>query len=136
MDATLKELTSLVKEVYPDARKKGTHFSFAIVFPDPRGKVYRCVSHYNICLAHGAEHFLYTLVIFCKLYIKTCICPPLQVERYRQHFIWQEGRRRLHDVAVSALPDWRLPGYSYHPPQQSPTHQPTHEALLNINTNT
>ncbi|KAF3857393.1 hypothetical protein F7725_009252 [Dissostichus mawsoni] len=41
MDATLKELTSLVKEVYPDARKKGTHFSFAIVFPDPRGKVYR-----------------------------------------------------------------------------------------------
>uniref|UniRef100_A0A3B3U3C8 Histone deacetylase complex subunit SAP18 n=2 Tax=Poecilia TaxID=8080 RepID=A0A3B3U3C8_9TELE len=26
MDATLKELTSLVKEVYPEARKKGTHF--------------------------------------------------------------------------------------------------------------
>uniref|UniRef100_A0A7N9APF1 Histone deacetylase complex subunit SAP18 n=1 Tax=Mastacembelus armatus TaxID=205130 RepID=A0A7N9APF1_9TELE len=35
------ELTSLVKEVYPEARKKGTHFSFAIVYPDPRGKVYR-----------------------------------------------------------------------------------------------
>uniref|UniRef100_A0A3Q2ZAS6 Histone deacetylase complex subunit SAP18 n=1 Tax=Kryptolebias marmoratus TaxID=37003 RepID=A0A3Q2ZAS6_KRYMA len=31
MDATLKELTGLVKEVYPEARKKGTHFSFAIV---------------------------------------------------------------------------------------------------------
>uniref|UniRef100_A0A8C6SXY7 Histone deacetylase complex subunit SAP18 n=1 Tax=Neogobius melanostomus TaxID=47308 RepID=A0A8C6SXY7_9GOBI len=30
MDATLKELTSL-----------GTHFSFAIVFPEPRGKAYR-----------------------------------------------------------------------------------------------
>ena len=44
MDATLKELTSLVKEVYPEARKKGTHFSFSIVFPDPRGKVYRSVS--------------------------------------------------------------------------------------------
>ncbi|KAG7256461.1 hypothetical protein CRUP_006630 [Coryphaenoides rupestris] len=28
MDATLKELTSLVK-VFPEARKKGTHFSFA-----------------------------------------------------------------------------------------------------------
>ncbi|XP_034032177.1 histone deacetylase complex subunit SAP18 [Thalassophryne amazonica] len=41
MDATLKELTSLVKEVYPEARKKGTHFSFAIVFPDNRAKVYR-----------------------------------------------------------------------------------------------
>ena len=34
MDATLKELTSLVKEVYPEARKKGTHFNFAIVFTD------------------------------------------------------------------------------------------------------
>ncbi|XP_057714426.1 histone deacetylase complex subunit SAP18 [Corythoichthys intestinalis] len=41
MDATLRELTSLVKEVYPEARKKGTHFSFAIVYPDLRGKVYR-----------------------------------------------------------------------------------------------
>ncbi|KAL6061990.1 hypothetical protein STEG23_022296 [Scotinomys teguina] len=34
MDATLKELTSLVKEVYPEARKKGAHFKFAIVFID------------------------------------------------------------------------------------------------------
>ncbi|XP_042369179.1 histone deacetylase complex subunit SAP18 [Plectropomus leopardus] len=41
MDATLKELTSLVKEVHPEARKKGTNFSFAIVYPDPRGKMYR-----------------------------------------------------------------------------------------------
>lgn len=47
MDATLKELTSLVKEVYPEARKKGTHFGFSIVFPDPRGKVYRLVLHYS-----------------------------------------------------------------------------------------
>lgn len=43
MDATLKELTSLVKEVYPEARKKGTHFSFAIVYPEPRSKAYRSV---------------------------------------------------------------------------------------------
>ncbi|XP_041054929.1 histone deacetylase complex subunit SAP18 isoform X2 [Carcharodon carcharias] len=41
MDATLKELTSLVKEVYPEARKKGTHFSFAIVYPDPKRPGYR-----------------------------------------------------------------------------------------------
>jgi len=40
-DATLKELTSLVKELYPDARKKGTHFSFAIVFADLKRQVYR-----------------------------------------------------------------------------------------------
>uniref|UniRef100_A0A3P8ZLS4 Histone deacetylase complex subunit SAP18 n=1 Tax=Esox lucius TaxID=8010 RepID=A0A3P8ZLS4_ESOLU len=38
LDATLKELTSLVKEVYPEARKKGTHFGFAIVYPDPKVK--------------------------------------------------------------------------------------------------
>lgn len=56
MDATLKELTSLVKEVYPEARKKGTHFSFSIVYPDPRGKVYRFV-YYNsdkqMCVKHA-----------------------------------------------------------------------------------
>ena len=41
MDATLKELTSLVKEVYPEARKKGTHFGFAIVYPEPKRQSYR-----------------------------------------------------------------------------------------------
>ncbi|NP_001353572.1 histone deacetylase complex subunit SAP18 isoform 2 [Homo sapiens] len=41
MDATLKELTSLVKEVYPEARKKGTHFNFAIVFTDVKRPGYR-----------------------------------------------------------------------------------------------
>ena len=33
MDATLKELTSLVREVNPDSRKKGTYFDFAIISP-------------------------------------------------------------------------------------------------------
>ncbi|XP_067674651.1 histone deacetylase complex subunit SAP18-like [Haliotis asinina] len=41
MDATLKELTSLVKEVNPDARRKGTFFDFAIVYPDPRSPTHR-----------------------------------------------------------------------------------------------
>ncbi|XP_065308351.1 histone deacetylase complex subunit SAP18 [Dermacentor albipictus] len=41
MDATLKELTSLVKEVNRDARRKGTFFDFALVFPDVRGPGYR-----------------------------------------------------------------------------------------------
>ncbi|TFK09961.1 heat shock protein HSP 90-beta [Platysternon megacephalum] len=41
MDATLKELTSLVKEVYPEARKKGTHFNFAIVFTELKRPGYR-----------------------------------------------------------------------------------------------
>ncbi|XP_041352505.1 histone deacetylase complex subunit SAP18-like [Gigantopelta aegis] len=41
LDATLKELTNLVKEVNPDARRKGTFFDFAIVYPDPRSPTYR-----------------------------------------------------------------------------------------------
>lgn len=41
MDATLKELMGLVKEVNADARKKGTFFDFSIVFPDPRVHAYR-----------------------------------------------------------------------------------------------
>lgn len=36
MDATLKEITALVKEVNPDARNKGTYFDFSLVVPDPR----------------------------------------------------------------------------------------------------
>lgn len=41
MDATLKELTILVKEVNQDARKPGTRFDFALVFPDLRTPMYR-----------------------------------------------------------------------------------------------
>lgn len=41
MDATLKELTGLVKEVNADARKKGTFFDFAIVYPAPNATAYR-----------------------------------------------------------------------------------------------
>jgi histone deacetylase complex subunit SAP18 len=41
MDATLKELTSLVKVVYPEARKKDTHFNFAIVFVDLKRSGYK-----------------------------------------------------------------------------------------------
>ncbi|KAH7641325.1 histone deacetylase complex subunit SAP18 [Dermatophagoides farinae] len=41
MDATLKELTGLVKEVNQDARKPGTRFEFALVFPDARNPMYR-----------------------------------------------------------------------------------------------
>ena len=41
MDATLKELSSLVKEVNPDARRRGTYFDFAIVYPVDGRPVYR-----------------------------------------------------------------------------------------------
>lgn len=55
-DATLKELTSLVKEVNPDARRKGTFFDFAIVYPDPRSPVYRIREIGTTCSGHrGAD---------------------------------------------------------------------------------
>lgn len=41
MDATLKELTSLVKEVNESCRKPGSRFDFALVFPDMRAATYR-----------------------------------------------------------------------------------------------
>lgn len=41
MDATLREITSLVKEVNTDARRKGTVFDFSLVFPNPGTPGYR-----------------------------------------------------------------------------------------------
>jgi histone deacetylase complex subunit SAP18 len=35
-DATLRELTTLVRDVNPDTRRKGTYFDFALVSPDHR----------------------------------------------------------------------------------------------------
>jgi histone deacetylase complex subunit SAP18 len=35
-DATLKELTKLITEVYPNTKTKGTQFEFAVVWPNPR----------------------------------------------------------------------------------------------------
>uniref|UniRef100_A0A1B6CX20 Histone deacetylase complex subunit SAP18 n=1 Tax=Clastoptera arizonana TaxID=38151 RepID=A0A1B6CX20_9HEMI len=41
MDATLSELTGLVKEVNPEARKKGTIFDFSLVTPNVASHGYR-----------------------------------------------------------------------------------------------
>ncbi|KER26131.1 Sin3 associated polypeptide p18 [Opisthorchis viverrini] len=41
LDATLRELASLVKQVNPESRKRGTTFDFALVTPDSRSPVYR-----------------------------------------------------------------------------------------------
>ncbi|XP_070038826.1 histone deacetylase complex subunit SAP18-like isoform X3 [Nicotiana tabacum] len=38
MDATLRELTDLVKEVAPEARRRDASLSFAFVYPDKRGR--------------------------------------------------------------------------------------------------
>ena len=36
LDATLKELTRLITEVYPTTKTKGTSFNFMVVWPNPR----------------------------------------------------------------------------------------------------
>lgn len=36
MDATLRELTTLVRDVNPETRRKGTFFDFALVYPELR----------------------------------------------------------------------------------------------------
>lgn len=131
MDATLKELTSLVKEVYPEARKKGTHFSFNIVYPDPRGKVYRLVSHPGVEFKAACCAFWSSL---CTKFTEASL--SFQVEGYRQHCVRQEGHRWLHDPTVAAIPDRRLSGHRYHAAQQSPAPQHTHEALLSVSTHT
>lgn len=41
LDATLDEMSSLVKEVNPETKKKGTTFDFRLVYPDPRAPGYR-----------------------------------------------------------------------------------------------
>lgn len=41
MDASLEELSGLVKEVNAEARKKGTQFVFRLVYPDPRAPNFR-----------------------------------------------------------------------------------------------
>ena len=38
MDATLRELSDLIKEVKPQARGRMTRISFALVYPDKRGR--------------------------------------------------------------------------------------------------
>lgn len=38
MDATLRELADLVKEIQPDAKQKNARLAFALVYPDRRGK--------------------------------------------------------------------------------------------------
>jgi len=44
MDATLKEISGLVKEVNPDARRHGTVFDFSLVYPDSKFRSYRARS--------------------------------------------------------------------------------------------
>ncbi|CAL1271458.1 unnamed protein product [Larinioides sclopetarius] len=84
MDATLKELTNLVKEVNPDARRKGTYFDFALVFPEARGPGYRMREIGRTCSGEKFPDDNKTLAS-CRFqigdYLDIAITPPT----YRGH---------------------------------------------------
>lgn len=40
MDASLKELSKLINEVYPDTKAKGTTFSFSVTYPIAHSRSY------------------------------------------------------------------------------------------------
>lgn len=80
MDATLKELTSLVKEVNPDSRRKGTYFDFALVFPDARGPGYRMRDIGTTCAGQKGSDDNKSLAA-CRFkigdYLDIAISPPV-----------------------------------------------------------
>ncbi|XP_005105071.2 histone deacetylase complex subunit SAP18 [Aplysia californica] len=81
MDATLKELTGLVKEVNPDARRKGTFFDFAIVFPDSRSPTFRLREIGTTCAGRKSNDDTVTLAqkkFTIGDYLDIAICPPRQ----------------------------------------------------------
>ena len=65
MDATLKELAGLIKQMNPDARKKNTFIDFYIVFPHAHAGKYVQRDIGSICV--GKLHFFllfsYSIVI-------------------------------------------------------------------------
>ena len=79
MDASLKELTSLVKEVNADARRKGTFFDFAIVSPDLRSPIYRMREIGSTCAGHKGQDDANTLAgkkFQIGDYLDIAITPP------------------------------------------------------------
>ncbi|VDL60086.1 unnamed protein product [Hymenolepis diminuta] len=55
LDATLLELSDLIKSVHTDAQKAGTVFEFAIVSPDPDKPFYRMRNIGSICSGFPAD---------------------------------------------------------------------------------
>ncbi|CAH1241052.1 histone deacetylase complex subunit SAP18-like [Branchiostoma lanceolatum] len=61
MDCTLKELTGLIKEVNPEARRKGTFFDFATAYPDLRRGGYRLKEIGSTCSGRKGADDIKTL---------------------------------------------------------------------------
>lgn len=75
----MKELTSLVKEVNPDSRRKGTFFDFGIVYPDLRTPVYRLREIGTTCSGHRGQDDNVTLAskrFQTGDYIDIAVTPP------------------------------------------------------------
>lgn len=86
LDATLKELTSLVKEVNVEARQKGTFFDFAIVFPDTRSSGYRIREIGSTCSGRKGQDDTVTLAskdFEIGDYLDIAITPPRDLARVR-----------------------------------------------------
>lgn len=87
MDATLKEITNLVRGVNPETRKKGTEFHFAIVYQVNSEKY----SILELLLGYENE--------------------PLSSERNRKNYLWRKVWRRKYFAARIQVSDWRFYGY-------------------------
>nr|GMD34771.1 histone deacetylase complex subunit SAP18-like [Ipomoea batatas] len=73
MDANLRELTDLVKEVAPEARKRDAMLSFAFVYPDKNGKfVVREVS-LSILLSRNVMGSHYFKYLVCLYLTRSCL---------------------------------------------------------------
>jgi len=83
LDATLKELMGLVKEVNPDARRKGTYFDFSVVYPNldrvPQGTQYQSVDIGTTCAGQKGkddEKMLSETAFTIGDYLDVAITPP------------------------------------------------------------
>jgi len=79
MDATLRELATLVRDVNPDYRRKGTYFDFGIVYPDTRGSMYRMREIGSTCSGQRGLEDSKTLSqakFTIGDYLSICVTPP------------------------------------------------------------
>jgi len=96
MDATLKELTGLVKEVNPEARRRGTYFDFSLVYPDLRQSI-RCQSRdigTTVAGQRGPDD--QKTLADCKFvigdYLDIAITPPTgRMDRWVETRGWRNG---------------------------------------------
>ncbi|CAG2059112.1 unnamed protein product [Timema podura] len=115
MDATLREITSLVKEVNPDSRRKGTYFDFSLVSPDVRSPSYRMREiGYNILnssphiqnLLNSAPRIIYTSLI-SETFWFTLNCPT-QPQTSGQRFLPMQQTKmqylqKIHQYSASFI---------------------------------